>query len=146
MNAMTKALIEAGVPVPTAKERLWRCIHEQPGISIKQLKVRLKDMPGGTMASQLQILKHRDMVYTKPLTGGVRGRGYGTPVGYYTDLDKYKLLPPVGRTPPPKANGKPRAPAPSPSPSPEADLDRLIDNLTIKQAKSLMDKLRRTFA
>ena len=140
MNQLTNALAKAGVPLPTIKERLWRVIKDEPGLTASQLSKRLSGIPVGTISSQLNLMETRGMVYAV----GTKGRGpIGKAKAYHTDMAAYTLPPPV------KTNGKKAEPSPASAVSTnrqpvEMSID--LDSLTIREAKALYAKLKEMFA
>lgn len=136
MNQLTNALAKAGVPLPTIKERLWRVIKDEPGLTATQLSKRLSGIPIGTISSQLNVMETRGMVYVV----GTKGHGPTRKAkAYHTDMDTYQLLsaPKVGTT------HKPAQKAVEPT----ADRDAFdLDALTIREAKALYVRLKGMFA
>lgn len=137
MNQLTNALAKAGVPLPTIKERLWRVIKDEPGLTATQLRKRLSGIPIGTISSQLNVMETRGMVYAV----GTKGRGpTGTAKAYHTDMDTYDLPPPV------KRNGKEAAPPPVETKRQPVEKSIDLDSLTIREAKALYQQLKGMFA
>lgn len=147
MNAMTLALATAGVAVPTVKERIWRVIKEQPGLTARQISRLMPAVAAGTISSQLFLLEKAELIYVK----GTKGQGpRGTTKAYYTDHDKFvkpERWPHNGST---KGNGTNPAPliayappAPAPAPAPKTRID--VDSLTLAEARTLYNQLKEFF-
>ena len=141
MNQLTNALITAGIKVPCVKERLWRVIKEEPGLTQSQLAKRLTNIPMGTISSQLHDMEARGMVYVV----GTKGHGpSGKAKAFHTDMETYQRLPR------PEKNGKKAATAQAEPPAEtkrqpvEVSID--LDSLTIREAKALYLKLKEMFA
>lgn len=139
MNQLTNALITAGIKVPCVKERLWRVIKEEPGLTQSQLAKRLTNIPKGTISSQLHDMEARGMVYVV----GTKGHSpSGKAKAYHTDMETYQ------RRPRPERNGKTAAPAQPPAETKRQPVEVSIDldSLTIREAKALYLKLKEMFA
>lgn len=139
MNQLTNALITAGIKVPCVKERLWRVIKEEPGLTQSQLAKRLTNIPVGTVSSSLHNMEKRGIVYVV----GTKGRGpSGKAKAYHTDLETYQHLPLL------EGNGKTAAPAPTPAETKRQPVEKSIDldSLTIREAKALYQQLKEMFA
>lgn len=139
MTAMKQAMEAAGVPLPTLKERLWRIVKEQPGITMKELHARMRDTPRGSISSQLHVMQGRGMIYTKPSGRSYRGREI---IGLHTDLATYTLMPPSTTRKPPVIHLVEPATA---KPTTADDLRKFVDNLTVAQARELFNHLKRMF-
>lgn len=154
---MTNALISAGVPLPTQRERLWRLVKDSPGRTAKSVALQSGE-PHNSTSSILSGMVARGMLQEKLLPLRVKA-GRGTAVRkvthYWALGSTYELLPP------PRKEGKkaatlalvpaPTAPsaqacaaAPAPAPPPDMTLD--IEHLTIGEARSLYLKLKGMFA
>lgn len=136
MTIMENALKEAGVRLPTVKERIWKTVLTSPGITRAELARRLRAIPEGSIQSQTFDLLRRGMVYTSEGAKGVQG--------LHTDLTEYRLLPAM------QEKAKPQVQAAQPvaakaEESPEAQVLRLVENLTLRQARALYADLHRMF-
>lgn len=142
---MEEKLKAAGVAVPTVKERVWKFVVNNPGCTHSEIHKALSSIPRGSVNSQLYDLVSREVLYSKPDPK----RGHRA-VRLFTDFTVY----------PDKARGsvlkrtvaqKP-APAPAPAAAPvpgklaeDTDLDRMVDNLTLAQARQLWLRLNAFF-
>lgn len=143
MNAMTEALVQAGVKLPPVKERLWRHIKNNPGITRAELRKVFSAIPEGTFTGQLWMLLQSGTVFTRTeyINDKKRDR-------LYTDLDVY-VRPTVRRSA--EEDKQPAAPAYAP-PAGQCDTvsqrpspDALLDSLTIGEARVLYQKLKKMF-
>lgn len=139
MTTMEQAMIQAGVPVPSKRERIWRFVKDNPGKTSAEMVKALSGIPAGTIYGQLSMMTKCGMLYTEHSRSGTRSRA----LIYFTDMDSYKTLPA------PKAgNGKTeQAPAPVVTP-PAADQVMsvtAVDQLTVAQARQLYLQLKKMF-
>lgn len=141
MNAMTEALVQAGVKLPPVKERLWRHIKDNPGITRAELRKVFSAIPEGTFHGQLWKLLQSGTVFTR--TEYINGRRRDR---LYTDLDVY-VRPTVRRSV--GEDKQPAAPAPPDGQcdavSQRPSLDALLDSLTVGEARELYQKLKKMF-
>lgn len=156
MNTMTDALIAAGVPVPTVKERLWNFIRENPGVSTKQIKKVLTNLPEGTITSQTSMLERANLIYSRKAYGEGDARGYKT---YFTSAATYK--PPRKWPQAPRRRVKPMPASLPPLAPPRSDPPTNVvktvaenikrqqpidlDSLTLAQARELYQQLKKIF-
>lgn len=150
MTQIENAMREAGMQLPTARERVWNVIKESmpAGVTTGALTKRLSAIPVQTIYGALHQMSQRDMVY----------RAKGEPRGfraaentYFTDMERYELLPmpgPAKKKLAQKAMGfsvpevrPPEKPAP-------VQVTKFIDidHLTIAEAKDLWRRLSKLFA
>jgi hypothetical protein len=140
MNQLTNAFINAGIKLPSTKERLWRVIKDEPGLTQAQLAKRLTGIPIGTISSQLHGMEERGMVYVV----GTKGRGpSGKAKAYHTDMETYQLLPMPERNGKKAATAQAEPPAETKRQPVEMSID--LDSLTIREAKALYLKLKEMF-
>lgn len=144
MNTMTAALISAGVPVPSNKERVWRAIKESPGITNGELQKRLAGLPAGTIGSSLADLEQRGAVYSRNTFNKNVGRDIKA---YYTDMEVYTKQPmPKASKPSIKLVDKSRPVGNVPDETPPKKPQGFdIDNLTIAEARALYQRLHKMF-
>ena len=77
MTVMADKLKAAGVKTPTVLERIWRVLSEvpNPGLTRAQLHSRLRDIPVGTLNSQMHVLIAYGAATSRKL-------GFGAPAHY----------------------------------------------------------------
>lgn len=146
MTAMGQAMVSAGVPVPSAKERVWRVIkeHGAKGVPVKDIIKRLSTLTPGSISVSLVDMKERGMCTVIPEYDVKLGRVVSR---YCTDLDTYQNLPKVINKAAPKAHKErledmKREPVPvAPTQPKPADLE----HLTIAQARELYNVLHKMF-
>ena len=139
MNTMTEALVKAGVKLPPVKERLWRHIKDNPGISRRDLRATFSAVPEGTFSGQLWALMNAGQVYEREEFVADKRR-----TRLYTDMEVYAPPPRTKKeryeTPPAQAPGQITPDVKCPP-----STDALIDSLTIAQARELYARLKRMF-
>jgi hypothetical protein len=150
MTQLEEAMRSAGVELPTSKERVWNAIKESmpTGISTPQLVKRLKALPPQTVYTAVYQLNARSMVYRT--LGVTKGFKKGESV-YFTDMDKFQLLPMPGviaKRPVQKAMSLSIPELERTPKTPPVQISKFIDidHLTIAEAKDLWRRLSKLFA
>lgn len=151
MNAMTQALKEANVRVPTQSERIWGLVRERTkeglGTTSREAHKLLREsIAYANVSSLMSQMEARDLLYSKERpypTGGRRARAY------YCDSDEFKMSPLLPRG---TVRKEPEPASLDTSALPVMvhdaghDWDKFIDNLSIAQARVLHRKLSQLFA
>lgn len=151
MNAMTLAIKSAGLPVPTVKERLWRALKETPGQTAREMVARMRNVPHGTINSQLSGMEADGLLRSSMVTSkGPRGQAKA----YYALGDTWTRPPRKARAVKLRTQGNTNvapgavtthaANPPAPGNVPATDATS-IGHLTIAQAHSLYTQLHQLF-
>ncbi len=149
MTVMEQALKEAGVATRTIPERVWHYVKDHGGTACFDIAVDLK-MPFDRVATVAGLLVKRKMLEVRQESRRVHGsKGTMRYINVYSvprSMTFYTVLPL------PKAGkvAKPVAPLavvqPCPTPAPVVEKPKFdLDSLTLREAKSLYDQLKRLF-
>lgn len=106
MNAITQAMMAAGLPVPTSTEQVWRYVKDNPGCSTKAAVKALPHIPSTSVGSLLGQMEKREMVYSR--VDATASHAFNR---YYTDDAVY-----TPRPWPKRGNGKSVSVVPAPAP------------------------------
>ena len=148
MNAMTQALVAAGVKTPTQMQILWTIVRDYPGKPAKFI-IDTAKLPEASAHAALNVMVHRKMLRFELVPMRVKAGNTFSERGvrhYYTAIREFELLPPVKKV----NRSAPTKPAPAPIPAPliaaptPVGID--LDNLTIAQARVVYRQLKEMFA
>ena len=160
MNAISTALQEAGVQLPSIYERIWRYFKDHPrstALSCSQV-IKLNRTSASSYISEMET---RRMLRSEPLDMKLKGP-HGAFMNrrvkhYYVNTTEFEMLPKPKRLKPlrtPKPPRKPRvkveaevkAPAAAPTLPAEWDAEAVVRALTPRQARAVYDQLKEIFA
>lgn len=161
MNQMTQALAEAGVPLPTANERIWRYFKDHPKSTAVACASRL-GMAAANVSGPTSDMAKRGLLKAEPVQMRIRSKGTSfamRPILHYSAVgEKYA---PEDFPMPRRASkkGKDRrdpvltvvAPTPVvaevvvpvPPPTPQF---KSIDDMTVREARAVYEQLKTLFA
>lgn len=123
MNDMTIALTQAGVKLPTGRQRIWNWLKDHPHKTARDVLVALK-LPAGTVSGALSKLESGGFVVAnhEPVRPGGRVTAH-----YSVSSTEYS------------ARARVHIPAPKPTPpAPKAfDPEKLLGDCTIRQLRDV---------
>ena len=155
MNAISTALQEAGVTLPSIYERIWRYFKDHPRSTSLACTQVLK-LSRANVSSYISEMETRRMLRSEQLelrVKGARGVFHARKVKHYSvNINEFEMLPKphraasavrkVAKKPAPKAVPAPATPA---LPA-EWNAEALVRALTPRQARAVYDQLKEIFA
>lgn len=159
MNAISTALQEAGVTLPSIYERIWRYFKDHPRSTSLACTQVLK-LSRANVSSYISEMETRRMLRSESLdlrVKGAHGVFHNRKVKHYSvNINDFEMLPKparvkvtrkVAKKPLSKSVPAPAAtPAATPALPAEWDAEALVRALTPRQARAVYDQLKEIFA
>lgn len=157
MNAMTTALQEAGVQLPSIYERIWRYFKDHPRSTSLACTQTLR-LNRSNVSSYISEMETRRMLRSEMLEMKLKGP-HGAFVNrrvkhYSVNINEFEMLPKPHKPKAPRKSSKKAAPAavekhptPATTPTPPSwDAEAVVRTLTPRQARAVYDQLKEIFA
>lgn len=155
MNAITTALAEAGVTLPSIYERIWRYFKDHPRSTSLACTQVLK-LSRANVSSYISEMETRRMLRSESLdlrVKGARGVFHTRKVKHYSvNINEFEMLPKPHRAAS-AARKVAKKPAPKPVLAPAAptlptewNAEAVVRALTPRQARAVYDQLKEIFA
>ena len=157
MNAISTALQEAGVTLPSIYQRIWRYFKDHPRSTSLACTQVLK-LSRAHVSSYISEMETRRMLRSEQLelrVKGARGVFHARKVKHYSvNINEFEMLPKPHRAAS-AARKSVKKPVPKPAPAPTVatpalpadwDAEALVRALTPRQARAVYDHLKEIFA